>query len=63
MVQTRRELERDKAKETHRCSFCERLASYWSQFERADGELQGRVVWHCQFHRDDGRQLAMDLRG
>jgi len=42
----------------HNCEFCQRNARYWSQNATKDGQRIGRVVWHCQAHRSNGRDLA-----
>lgn len=58
MVNTHRELEHDLGFEQHICEVCGRAAHYWSQNEGADGERLGRVVWHCQRHRQEARGIA-----
>lgn len=39
------------------CEFCHRDATYWSQ--NGDGNKPlGVVIYHCQNHRNEARQLA-----
>ena len=43
--------------ENSTCRFCDRPATYWSQNE--DGyKALGGVVYHCQQHREQGREAA-----
>jgi len=61
MVQTYRQTSSDW--EQHQCFECNRNAHYWSQ--DAEGaptwRANGRVVWHCQGHRDQGRAEAQSI--
>ena len=58
MVNTHLEHGRDIALEEHFCEFCGQPAHYWSQNEGPNGERLGRVVWHCQRHRQEARDIA-----
>ena len=61
-IKTRRERPEDQilVDNYHTCEFGEKehWASYWTQDEQPDGEKQGRVIWHCQHHRDEAREAA-----
>jgi len=60
-VETHREKIVEQKRNPHFCWFCTSQpvkASYWSQYERPDGQPQGTCVWHCQSHRSNGRRVA-----
>ena len=58
MVKTHRMLSNDKEINSHVCQFCFKQARYWSQVELPKGKMGGKVVWHCQYHRLSGREVA-----